>query len=399
MDIRSGINNVIYPTAGDAVRDQIGSIDNFINSFLVEYIEYINSWSQGTINGTTGENAVASTRCRSSAYIQFKTARDFVIITVPNGFKMSVRVYSDNSGTYIDGGSFKENILTITNVNPDYYYRFVIAYTDDSKITPSNISNDTVSYMLYRATDKSLSLDGKIADAKETGDYIRAVDNAKNLINNTLFPVDNPTESRPKIGENGYFYNSAATNCETTKHGIKIIANQNHEFAGGFVSNNISLDNAGLETGKDYVLSFDIEYKLFNPNVAKTRYISVYLVEADAESSLPTLLQTSSSNASLFTSIDTVTQDKKDVTQNISGKFIFSLQPTTKKFQIVFRGSATGNNEYVLGNYIAIKNIMLQEGTYPTAWIPSITDIINNDVDAAPLIVKRNNPDEMLDKL
>ena len=128
--------------------------------------------SQGTINGTYGYNSDSNTRCRTG-FFEFLGER--IVITPKDGYKISGRTYSGKTASseyYIEGSGWTTGALQYSDASK--YYRMVIAKADDSAITPETLPEDVISITYYNNTDKTLTLDGKSADAGIVGRRMNA---------------------------------------------------------------------------------------------------------------------------------------------------------------------------------------------------------------------------------
>lgn len=122
----------------DAMSEEDGKIwDMFYHEAIDGY-----SYVQGSINITTGGTSTSSTRIRSTPYAAFQKYK-CIYVTIPEGLKINFRVYSDTrtpaSNYYI--GNMPNDWVTekyVFEPNPEYYYRWVVAYTDDRNITPDD---------------------------------------------------------------------------------------------------------------------------------------------------------------------------------------------------------------------------------------------------------------------
>lgn len=152
----------------------ITNLKSAFNDLLVPYTGNITSWVQGSLSQSTGKISSATNRCRSS-YIQFNTKNTTVTITVSSGYKIRLLEYSSDFQDYYTGriSGWCENSVNF-DVNPDYYYRFVIALSTDADVLPDDIPNNAVSY-LELILDNNLIESGKIPDSKSTGDALRRV--------------------------------------------------------------------------------------------------------------------------------------------------------------------------------------------------------------------------------
>ena len=132
--------------------------------------ETVDSFEQGSINGTDGSIISSTTRIHTLDFTPFD---DDIIVEVGSNIKWSSRFYSAGGSLNHadDVWTTKNGIIKKTRAT-DYSIRLNIAYKNDSTITP----NDEIYVKIYNAnkeiTDKTLSKAGKIADAQATGEAI-----------------------------------------------------------------------------------------------------------------------------------------------------------------------------------------------------------------------------------
>lgn len=127
----------------------------------------VKKFIQGSINYETGMNATDSTRVRSAGYMQFRST-PIVKVTVKPGYKVAGRMYTGNPiappeeirdayAGYLPTG---ESARFVTGEwyfvpNDEYYYRFVLAYEDDSAITPQDVENEDALIIEYYTLKES----------------------------------------------------------------------------------------------------------------------------------------------------------------------------------------------------------------------------------------------------
>ena len=137
-------SNIVVQEVQNSIKDinfdNLG--DNLKNELTLEKEDVVNnSWEQGSIDSSTGVLTTSTTRIRTAKTSKFINKN--ISITLNNGYKASLFAYSDKN---IINGKFIESIGWITDnqeieINPDYYYRFVIAYNSDESITPDKADN------------------------------------------------------------------------------------------------------------------------------------------------------------------------------------------------------------------------------------------------------------------
>ena len=153
---------------GDQVSDLKSAFTSMQDALLVTDAQAI-TWHQGSIDGSTGTANHSEARCYTD---HVKVEHSAYVLTIPSGYKCYIYEYTSNStsgyvGPYISG--WQTGTVRI-NVAIGHYIRFVCAYTDNTAITPSDITGVALTYSDY--TDPSLSMSGKAADAKVAGDKI-----------------------------------------------------------------------------------------------------------------------------------------------------------------------------------------------------------------------------------
>lgn len=403
-NIRVSADGMTYDTAGDAVRGQIGTLTDTVKGVFIPTVTSINRWVQGSIT-VEGNASDSPYKVRSGGFITFDTDYPRVTVVVPNGMKISYREYSQE-GTYaeylVSGSDWSEGSLSLS-VSASYFYRFVLAYTNSTNITPSDVSDDTVYYTTYAATDTTLTQSGKAADAKVTGEYIDSLANAGNLINNALIPSVADLTSRPKIGNTGYFYKYDKERLSVAEHGIKMTNNGGPRVCGAFVSSGTDFDNAGLAVETNYTISFDLEYKLLSNDATSgtTRYLYLYLCEADENTDLVEYNLIDTSRASDYLLIATLEDADKGVVKSTRVEWTFALASTTKHFSLTIKSTALTGGYATGTDYITLENLMLQKGTYATAWDPSYGDMFAyiDNFNQEKSVVGRNDKVDMTVKL
>lgn len=154
--------------------DETAYVKNVISAESKTIDYNLTSWSQGSIDTSTGSTTSSTTRCRTG-FIQFPSGALFgeVTITPKSGYKYSVAQYSSNSASSYTG--MLQTITSDTKVitfNSSYYYRVIVGKTNDSDVAPSDLPSDVITVSYKAPTDTSLSTANVPADAKATGDRI-----------------------------------------------------------------------------------------------------------------------------------------------------------------------------------------------------------------------------------
>ena len=146
-----------------------GNMLDLVGELVIYPYETVNKFGQGSISGTDGHIIDSSTRIYTLDYFPFEEG---LVLTCDANIKWSLRYY--NSSLSLNHGD--ETWRTVGGVvktpTNDKYFRINVAYKNDATITPS----DNISIKLWKtkhATDKTLSIEGKIADAKAVGDKLK----------------------------------------------------------------------------------------------------------------------------------------------------------------------------------------------------------------------------------
>lgn len=157
----------------DAVADAkaVGDGINNIESTILFDASSSLTWAVGAISSSNGTNSSSTTRIRTNNYIP-KSASS---ISVESGYKYILFAY--NGGSYVgtwNGTNFTKtgNWRTASlylKALPDYDYKLVFANSNDTAMSVDYAEN--VHVMAY--TDESLTISGKAADAKVTGDMLK----------------------------------------------------------------------------------------------------------------------------------------------------------------------------------------------------------------------------------
>ena len=116
-------------------------------------------WVSGAINSSTGANSLATSRIRTANYI----GNGIKEIIVADGYKYMLFAYDQNenylgtwNGTSLEkSGNWRTDATIIADV-PGYYYRIVLANTNDSDITTSVSTNIRMSnFSFFKASPRA----------------------------------------------------------------------------------------------------------------------------------------------------------------------------------------------------------------------------------------------------
>lgn len=180
---RSSTDTIIDPgTIIPSIQTLISSIDTAVASIPADYSSMISalslygvnrvsnlSFEQGNINSSTGQQTTSNKdkRIRSRYYYYVPLGFSF---TVPDGFRAIIYYYDrEASSGYIGYNAEWLTGSVSVNIPKGAYIRVVVSKTDDSNLTPSDITTP-IQITKKENTDDSLTEQYKAADAKATGD-------------------------------------------------------------------------------------------------------------------------------------------------------------------------------------------------------------------------------------
>ena len=193
-----------------------------------------------------------------------------------------------------------------------------------------------------------------------------------NLIHNTVLPSLEDTSVRPSIngyndsdGERGYVSFSSPGTAGTAEHGVRITSTNatrpRIRFGTGTMANS---GLYGLQAGGTYTLSFDAAWKL----LSGTMDASTCYVECE--------LYTNSQDSSTFSQDDvyhfsTIVPGNKGTVMAGSCEWTFTIPANATAMYIQITCDKNISSHYASGDYIELRNIMLNEGSSAAPWSPA----------------------------
>ena len=148
-----------------------GNMLDLVGELVIYPYEIVNKFGQGSISGSDGHIIESTTRIYTLDYFPFEEG---LVLTCDGNVKWSLRYYLSNLELQHADENWRTVGGVVKTIQPqlDKYFRINIAYDDNSAITPS----DNINIKLWKTkhvTDKTLSIEGKMADAKAVGDRLK----------------------------------------------------------------------------------------------------------------------------------------------------------------------------------------------------------------------------------
>lgn len=144
-----------------------------VGKLIVHEYANVGEIKQGSVSNSSGLPIDSTTR----VYTDFIPFSPNMLVIVNGGLKFSARYYAQNGNflggdnEWTDGGGYVGNYGNSTGS-----FRLILANRNDATITPETVGTVKVLKASVSSTDKNLTETGKAADAKVTGDRIRAAE-------------------------------------------------------------------------------------------------------------------------------------------------------------------------------------------------------------------------------
>ena len=205
--------------------------------------------------------------------------------------------------------------------------------------------------------DNTLTLSGKAADAKTSGDYIRAID-SPNLMLNTLHPGTDKAD-RPLFNGDAPLTTASSGTITAVDRGIRVTSTKDGYAQWLIFGKTFSqADLCGLEPGAWYTLSFDIKARTTIAGNQNIYYQIGYEDGLDWES---------------YKSDTVLSMEAGDNTGHVV--YQFQVKDDIDKLRLILHaGSSTAAEVVAWYDYTEITNIMLQKGKIATEYKPNVKD-------------------------
>ena len=162
----------------DGMEADVTELKSGLDNFKVDNHFNLTGWRSGHIYrtsspiGTIGSSTTSVVSGYDGAYATIKGDGVTYKIVLASGWELkAVGKYSSrNIGSFVE---FVDTTGGYISLSTSYYYIFQLHKLDNSAISPSDVSANTIVLTHTEYTDKSLSLANKAADAKAVGDLTK----------------------------------------------------------------------------------------------------------------------------------------------------------------------------------------------------------------------------------
>ena len=291
---------------------------------------------------------------------------------------------------------------TITSAATTAYPRMCIFIRDvgtDSSSTSYTRDDIYLSNVqVYKQTGYTLIQDGCITTDKiNVADLVANkiyVTGGRNLIVGTNNPSDEMKDLYGNVANYGRFFPHLKGTARSTyssglilsaaEHGCRVTVNSDTQTAFIYYLNSVSggsydspSDKNALQKGKTYTISFDWEAKAYSGDTSSSadRYLSVvYASNTTSDGNY-------GGNVSqvLYDHFYTYTQAKKGTVQTGRCEWTFTVPTDSGNIRGLRIRAWTGSAVYKTGDYIEVRNLMLEEANVASSWSPAYEDISNVD--------------------
>ena len=258
------------------------TVGDWINMLFSIYNPQHDAWSYGSFTSADGATTPSNIRIRTDNYIEYSKGARYIQCT--SAFQFMVYVWNSSNvyqGILKTDGTISANISDIVRLrelNLESLKNYKIKLTmmnnaGDSSIIPSDGAYTTI----YYATDKSLFIANKIADAKATGDMIISEDNyikriATEYTTFTLSDIEWITDYYLSI-------NNVPTAAEGYRYSTPIEVKSGDSITYAISSiNNISVALAAYDRDLNYIKTESIYYDSGQGSGSLVTFTGTYIV-------------------------------------------------------------------------------------------------------------------------
>jgi hypothetical protein len=247
----AGGHPVAKKSETDALTSQLAAKVNIENIEILTL--QFDDWEQGDISSAGGVNIESTTTLRTADYHQFTFGK--VNITPEAEYKCGVRWYTHDGETYTRVGSTTAtNSVTTITVNPNYYYRFVIALVAGGGTSTAEWATH-VAFSTYPLSGIRVELD----QAKIEIDAVESDINAEDMISPNYEIIDLPIEilgwqGIVKVGTEIWFCDESTDVGGTLDGTIYRVSASDYSYIGTFVHNLGHMNNVSYDTANDRIL-------------------------------------------------------------------------------------------------------------------------------------------------
>lgn len=235
------------PADAKVTGDRISNLESGLASQSLDL-----TWVQGSIATNNGTDSSDNIKCRTVAMHEYS---QLITVEPKAGIKFSWRLYG-NSGNFISSSDWISE-KTQLKFEEGQKVRFVCGRINGNKLSPEDVSGE-IDFTISSLIDDTLSIRGKAADAKKTGDKFKALEWTDSLKYKNVSPIWTIGAINTQTGENTTSTNTLRTNEFFEADGARITLN---------TQNNVVYALRYYDANKNFVSS-DSEVRSEDMNLA-----------------------------------------------------------------------------------------------------------------------------------
>ena len=263
--------------------------------------------------------------------------------------------------------------------------RYAFTFTSGTDVNSCNVmvgKGGNSAVLEYWITDIKLEKGNKATDwCPALEDYYYEKIGGKNLMINTLNPgitdATRPTISGMLDADVRPLSTSTSITYSIAEHGIRSTAATAYVpryIWGWYSGSNLTATTIGLTPGRTYTLSFDTTFKLLSgsPSTTTSYRFGAFFYSAPNTTASPTLVDR-------YTIHNYDKDNRADRGGVLTGRCEFTFTvPSDAQHCTMFvtLNDTSQGGVCASGDYIEMRNMMLQEGTKATRWSPAPEDIV-----------------------